>query len=263
MNVGEGQAFFGEFGDCIRFTSRTECVPDAPQLTWARPASYAAFRKNQQEQERYFLTLFLRWLFAHNMDAVTTPLTIRRAGGFNEPDFAAVEDDLEYGIEVSRATTRRLQRSLDALVRAQDPAFIELDPYLNVENDDLPFDPSSALITPGTRLNGEGWNGLEPERQWAALIAYRIGEKVKKLSEKYAKVFPTCDLLLYSDSHAPVIELESAVAFLKERIDADRKLATDPIFFRRISIVRESWAIFDVLGETSLIAKKEGWPFNS
>ncbi len=261
MNSSEPKPFFGEFGDSLRFASKAECVPDAPQLAW-RPASIA-YRKSQAEQERHFLTLYLRWLFAHNVAAVRRPLTVRRAGGFNEPDFAVVEDGFESGLEVSRATTRRLQRSVDALVRAQSSAFIELDPYLNVENDDLPFDPSSALSIPGTRRIGEGWIGLEPERQWAALMAYRIGEKVKKLSDKYARVFPTCDLLLYSDSHAPVIELESAVAFLKERNDADRKLTADAVFFRKISIVCESWAIFDALGENPLISRKEGWPFNT
>jgi len=93
MNDREGKAFFGEFGNSICFADKDECVADAPQLTWSRAETYTAFRKNQQEQERYFLTLFLRWLFAHNVASVRTPLTIRRAGGFNEPDFAVVEDE--------------------------------------------------------------------------------------------------------------------------------------------------------------------------
>ena len=123
------------------------------------------------------------------------------------------------------------------------------------------FDMGSLVSPSHGTLVSDGWVGLEPERQWAEIVAYRIREKLTKLCDHYQKAVTKCDLLLYSDVHAPVLELETAVKFLRERMASASGMENHFLSFRRVSIVCESWAIFDTLAETKKIVVKNGWPF--
>jgi hypothetical protein len=206
--------------------------------------------------------LYLRWVFDRFPDTVTLPFEVKR--GVEFPDFIMTEGGETCGLEETRASTWAFQRGVDALVDANGEHVIECGPELNIEFDqkrkgDDQFDPSSLIIPVGGRLESEGWFGLEPEIQWAEIVAFRITEKRRKLIENYLKVVPKCDLILYSDVHAPIIELEEAARFLRERVDSSIRTGETEQHFRRVSFICENWMIFDVFGEEFKIVKKEVW----
>jgi hypothetical protein len=264
-NENNHKPFFGEFGNSITFTKLTECIPEAPQLAW-KPSSLGELRS---QGERYFLNLFLKWRFAHAMDGVRPPLNIKRAGGENEADFFVTEAGIESGLEVSRATTWLLQQAADACRQSESFACVELTPKLNIQSSAelevltgrARLHADSWVHRPGQPFLGDGWSGSSAEVMWADVVAYRLGEKLRKLAGRYSKTVHICDLLLYSDVPAPTWELDHAVDLLRKRIVESYKSLAHSISFRRVFVVCENWAIFDALGDKVKIVSKEGWPF--
>jgi hypothetical protein len=267
-NENSHKPFFREFGNSITFTKLTECTPEAPQLAW-KPSSLA-YRKSQAQQERYFLSLYLTWRFAHEKDAVTPPLIITRGGGDNEPDFLVVENGIEYGLEVSRASTWMFQRAVAACSESGPFACVELTPRLNMQSrsevecraNGAPFDAHSLVHPPGQPFFGDGWSGSSAESMLADAVACRLRAKLGKLREHYSNTVDICDLLLYSDIPIPTRgEVEHAVELLRQRIIEGYETSAASVSFRRVSVVCETWAIFDALGDKLKIVGKEGSPF--
>jgi len=252
--------FFDGFGDSISFTTNAECFPDNPQLAW-RPASFQEWRQPDCE-ERHIITLLLRMRFKHDATGVKTPLSVVRLGGRDEPDFRVTEGGQDYGVEVTQATTPRLQSATTQLMRSDSEICMEVGPELNIQHEGIRENPGAWLRAKGQRFTSRGWIGMEPETQWADICLQAIRKKLSKLRDHYSKAHSSCDLLIYSNAHTPIIDLAAAAQFLKARARACFQIAETSVSFRSVTIVDESWVIFDVLGETPKIAAKEDWPWN-
>lgn len=234
--------FFGEYGDSITFSSREDCRPDAPEIAW-RPESLD-FRQTKEHGERLFLNLYLDWVFKKMPFAFDLPMQITHADGQGEPDFSVCENGRRYGLEIARATTWRDERALDALIKAGPGFCLEIDADLNGE--DRNYDPKVEIIPAGAPFYGEPLIGLDLERKWAKCTANRISEKLEKLKTNYSKFLPSCDLVLYSA--CSVGNLQSALKLLRSAYSALSEPIQPECLFQRIAVIRESWAIFDPLG---------------
>ena len=246
------EGFFGAFGDSITFNSKTECGPDAAQISW-RPKSIN-FRKSRGEQERYALNLYLRWSFSKNPFEWVFPLRIERADKECQPDFFVAEGEFKYGLEISRATTWRNERAVDALIEAGSDYCMTFSSDLY--GDDRNINPKDYIHPKEGGDIGEPMLGISPEIEWARLVAHRIQEKTIKLNKNYSATYQECDLLLYSSW--PVLDLRSAVDLLR----AQYAKVTEPssvLAFKRISIVCENWVIFDPLRNPQVYLS-EGFP---
>jgi len=239
--------FFGEYGDSITFSSRKDCRPDAPEIAW-RPDSLD-FRQVKEHGERFFLNLYLDWVFKKMPFAFDLPMQITHADGQGEPDFAVCENGRRYGLEIARATTWRDERALDALINAGTEFRSGINADLNGEDRD--YDPKSEIIPDGAPFYGEPLIGLDLERKWAKCTANRISEKQKKLKTNYSIFLPSCDLVLYSA--CSVTDLKSALELLKGESSAQAESSQPEFIFQRIAIICENWAIFDPLGTTPQI----------
>jgi hypothetical protein len=256
--VVQKAGFFGGFGDSISFATNAACVPHNPQLAW-RPASFQEWRQPDCE-ERHIITLLFRMRFKHEPTGVKVPLSVLRLGGRDEPDFRVMEAEQDYGVEVTQATTPRLQSATTQLLRSDSAICMEVGPELNIQHEGIRSNPGAWLRAKGQRLTSRGWFGMEPETQWADICLQAIRKKLTKLRDHYSKTYSLCDLLLYSNAHTPIIDLAAAVQFLKARTRACPEIAEASVSFRSIMIVSESWVIFDALGERPTVATKEGWP---
>ncbi len=148
-------------------------------------------------------------------------------GGEKQPDLLVTELDNEYGLEIAHATTWRYQRVSDEGVKSEGGGFIESDAGLNVEHDEEEFNPKASMLPFGTPLRCPGWNGMDPERQWAALVLNRILKKQCKLVSSYSKFRPNCELLLHYSSHLPPLcFLDFAISELKQRYFATKTEST-------------------------------------
>jgi hypothetical protein len=124
MKTTTMRPFFGEFGTSIFFATVEECVPNNPQVSW-RPKDVQEYDSSTEIQERYFLTLYLHWIFSKTPGHFKSPLRFVRAGGEREPDFLVTEASEEYGLEISRATTWRYQRASEELLKSEAGGYIE------------------------------------------------------------------------------------------------------------------------------------------
>lgn len=199
--------------------------------------------------------------FTHDAASVRTPLTVVRLGGRDEPDFRVTEGGQNYGVEVAQTTTRQLQSATSRLMQSDSEICMELGPELNIEHDDIGSDPGEWLRTKGERFISEGWIGMEPELQWADICMQTIRKKLAKLRDSYSKSYSLCDLLLYSNTRTPLVDLAAAVQFLNSRAATSPDIAETAISFRSVTVVAENWVVLDALGEKPKIATKKGMAF--
>jgi len=232
--------FFGEYGDSITFSSREDCRPDAPAIAW-RPDS-PDFRQKKEHGERLFLNLYLDWVFKKMPFAFDLPMQITHAGGQGEPDFFVCENGRRYGLEIARATTWRNERELDELMKAAPRICIGIDADLNGE--DQNNNPKAAILPVGGPFYGKPLGDLE--RKWAKCTMHRISKKLRKLEKNYSRFFPSCDLVLYSA--CSITDLKSALELLQSEYLSLAGTLRPILFFQRIVIVCETWAIFEPLG---------------
>jgi hypothetical protein len=148
---------------------------------------------------------------------------------------------------------------LDELIKAGPGFCLEIDAALNGE--DRNYDPKAEIRPVGSPFYGEPLIGFDLERKWARLTASRISEKQKKLETNYSKLFPSCDLVLYSA--CSVADLKSALKLLRvEHLSLSESLQSE-FFFKRIAIICEDWAIFDPLGNTQQIFTSGSFPWGN
>ena len=254
------EPFFGKLGDSLSFPTNAECVPDNRQLMW-RPESFEEWAQ-QNCEERHIVTLFLRWRFSHDAPGVRTPLLITRLGRSDEPDFQVTEAGETYGLEIAQATTQRFKSSINELMKAAKVEIaleLESGRELNIEYDGRPWNPRGCLRAKGEPFESEVEIGNDPEMQWVDICTHTILKKLAKLRGHYSKTLPSCDLLLYSNTHTPLVDLTAAVEFLKQRAADCLEIAEATVSFRSVTVVAENWVVFGALGETPKIATKEGW----
>lgn len=251
MTTQKKPPFFGEFGDSISFNDPSECQPEAPQIAW-RPVSID-FRQTKEQGERFFLNLYLNWLFKKTPFAFDLPIQITHAGGQCEPDFAVCENGRRYGLEIARSTTERDERALDELIKA-GPGY-----YLEINAEDRNYDPKTEILPVGSPFYGEPLLGADLELKWARCTANRILKKEKKLQTNYSKFLPSCDLVLYSA--ASMHDSLAAIKLLQSQYGLLRAAAPTKPQFIRIAIVRENWAIFNPLTKSPEIFTSAGSVF--
>lgn len=253
MKTQKNQPFFGEFGESITFKTVDDCRPDAPEIAWW-PESIE-FRKTKALEERFFLNLYLKWVFGKIPFRFETPLQITRADKQFQPDFEICENGRLYGLDVTRATTCRMERATDALIKKGPSFSLYLDSDLNGE--DRNFDGEAGISRDGSPIDDEPLLDLDSKEEWARLTAYRIREKQKKLNDNYSRFYPTSDLVLYSAWS--VWDLESAIQLLHRQYASQQLHASPTMSFQRIAIVSESWAIFKPLNKAPQIFNSEGF----
>lgn len=255
MTTQTKPGFFGEFGESITFETAANCCPDAPEIAWW-PESID-FRKSKTLEERFFLNLYLKWVFEKMPFRFGTPLQITRADEQFQPDFEVHENGRRYGLDVTRATTWRMERATEALIKKGPGYSLHIDSDLNGE--DRNFDPEAGVSKDGSPLYDEPLHGVDLEVEWARLMAYRILEKQKTLTMNYSRFFPASDLVLYSAWPVPV--LESAIKLLPGQYASLQSDSLPTMSFQRIAVVCENWAIFDPLSKGPQIFTSDGFDF--
>jgi hypothetical protein len=227
----KAEAFFGLRGNSLHFESTDECHPNNEMLKLQRKLKRMNNPNYKAEFERWILQLYLRRCFSVASHFFNLPLTITKNDEKKQghPDFLCQESGQLYGLEVTISTTEQYQKELKKLINDRKKGL------------------KSALVW-------KTWWGDEPQRQWARHTAAAIIGKTNKLRKTYSKNgFRVCDLIGYSFPEAPLDpeDLHCAHKKLMEIIENDSDMPdASQLFFRRISIVGEGWAILDILGMT-------------
>ena len=242
--------FFGEYGNSITFSTSADCRPDAVQIAW-RPSNIG-FRKKRlpdgtkHEEERFILNLYLHHLFSAER-GLKCPVTFRRAGHQNEPDFEVVDEDGASGLEISRATTERSEMLTAELFKAG--AGFSIFPDAEIYHDGSAFNPKLCIHPDDESPSNDEPLGLEQECEWARQVVNRIILKQEILNDLYSKCFSKCELVLYSSGHVLTGDLHEGASLIKKLYAS---LPPSLISFTTVTVVRDNWAVFDILGKSQV-----------
>ena len=247
-------SFFGEFGDSITFSTSVECRPDAAQIAW-RPSNNEFRRKRlpdgtKYEEERFFLNLYLHHLFSAKR-RLKCPVTYRRAGRNNEPDFEVIDGEGASGLEISRATTERSEILTAKLFKAD--AGYSIFPNSELYHDGSAFNPKLFIHPDDESPSNDALLGLEQEFEWARQVVNRIKIKQEILNNLYSKSFSECELVLYSSGHVLTGDLHEGTSLIKNLYAS---LPSPLISFTTVTVVQDNWAVFDVLGKAQVFDKR-------
>jgi hypothetical protein len=178
-------------------------------------------KREHLDEELYCLALYLRALSSARL--LKYPLSISAAEESKSPDFLVTSAGKTTGIEVTRATTPELQRTMTASEKRL------------AANGDIPALDNGRL-------------GDEGPRQWCQIVSETITKKESLLS-KYSRA-ENQELLIYDDT--PIIGVDRAVAipavqrWMRTRGNGVRR-------FHRVSIIISLDLVYDVGAEARTI----------
>lgn len=136
-----------------------------------------------------------------------------RAEKSERPDYVlSISGSPAIGIEVSEVVNTDLVRAM-MLPEAQETDSI-VDASLFRWRDQPKALEELREIASRKKLSGPGWDGLQPEREFADAISDRVGSKTDKLNEDTYTRLGEDWLLLYENLSLPALDLPIATSYL-------------------------------------------------
>jgi hypothetical protein len=218
-NKGD-ELFFASAGDLIRQLG--EIDSSVPRRTEGRRSHH---------RERYCIVRYLTALARALL--LKFPLKVTK---WDPLDFLLVQPDgTVTGLEITEAGTEQIQRATTQLEKSPPGSFME----------------GGEIRLPGEKLQGRGWAGNEPEQELTLLILAALADKTEKLNRGHYTRADRYELLIYDNSHLPMIDLDVLVPILKPAlIDWLRQNQTERAF-ASISVLRDSGLLYDCAGAST------------
>ena len=229
----ETRPFFGPLGDSFEASDKTELLNVLSHIDRNVPAKRkkrdAAGRLRKErvrttnDRERYCLVDYLIAL-ADN-DILQFPLEVTKG---ESPDFFITSKKTVLGVELSDATSTDWQREL-----------------AETEDD------------PEPELDGDGWVGKLPERQWVSEVFEAVEKKTRILNKPHYKLSQNNCLLIHDEIQTSLYIHNSEIKSLVSSFLSDYKdfMGDNPglRFFDQISILRGAALYYDVIGQNLIL----------
>lgn len=175
------------------------------------------------------------------------------------PDFTLIKtnENMEIGIEHTRATLESYKIAETELKNHPEGSVIELcrySPYTKItkKNSDI------GIVTPGGRLEGNGWSGNQVEYEWAETILNSIKNKVELLNKEHFELKNENHLFVEDDSPVDFVKHENeAIEILMSKYQQTQFLKK--YIFGKIHIFSQCSLFYDIFGmyEKINLRKKE------
>ena len=134
----------------------------------------------------------------------------------DRPDVLIQLESSMIGVEITEATSQQYAEYC-ALAEREFPN-IFLDPsHFRWGAPKLTVEQMRELLQQ-SKLTGEGWEGDQPEKEWAEFILSAVHSKLKKLAHPNFTKFKKNWLAIYDNLPLPYINLGKAVTFLRPLI---------------------------------------------
>ena len=229
----ETHPFFGSLGDSIEASNKAELLNVLSHIDINVPAKRkkrdadGKLRKESvrttDDRERYCLVAYLIALAGN--DLLQFPLKVSKE---ESPDFLITSEKTALGVELTDATSTDCQREM---AETEDDTEIELD--------------------------GDGWVGKLPERQWVSEVLEAVEKKTRILNQPHYNLVQNNCLLIHDEIQTSLYidnrEIKSLVSsFLN---DYKYFMGDNPRlrFFDKISILRGAVLYYDVIGQNLIL----------
>lgn len=163
--------------------------------------------------------MFLKALVEHSQ--IDFPFCVRKA---ESPDFVlTVRETTTIGIEHRDITSQDYQEHLSESANNPSSTSVRLDRFK------FGGQPTSEI--------NAGWVGNEVEREWSQLALQAIRDKIELLNKPHFQKLDSYELLLYSNTHLPNIDLQIAIDLLRASLNNELVSQTHTRHFHSISII--------------------------
>lgn len=225
------QGFFGPLGDTLQAIDEAELLRLLNGIKIKIPRRSEG--RKTSDRERATLVYYLRALVPPGL--LGYPLILENR---ESPDFGVTEGGGRVvGWEISEAGDPEFQAAATRFESAPPGSLLE----------------GTEIRLPGEPLRNKPFSGGEPERFWVEDLLHTIEKKSTKLQEY--EVEP-CDLLIYDNSRYRLFtrwSVDELLGRLSIAVRDWQSQGTLRRYFRRISVIRDRVAMFDVTGASHLL----------
>lgn len=226
---------FTDPGDELSFASAGALIHRLGQID--SPVPRRTEGRRAHHRERYCIVRYLTALAQSSR--LTFPLTVKR---WESPDVLLHHPDGTLtGIEITEAGTEHVQRAMTQLEKSPPGSFLE----------------GGEIRLPGEKLRGRGYAGNEPELELTRLILESVASKSEALNRGHYTLADRYELLIYDNSHLPMIDLAVLVTFLKPALTEWFRQNPTGRAFSSISVLHHSELLYDCAGDSIVLTIEE------
>lgn len=217
---------FTDKGDELSFTSAGNLNRQLSAIDFSVPRRTEGRRSHHRE--RHCIVRYLTTLARSSL--LEFPLVVKK---WESPDFLLhLPDGTVTGIEITEAGTEHVQRTATLLEKSPPGSFME----------------GGEIRLPGEGLRGRGYVGNEPELELARLILESVAGKTEALNRGHYTAADKYELLIYDNSHLPLIDLGVVAPLLKSALTGWLRQSQTERAFASISVLRDSELLYDCAG---------------
>ena len=134
----------------------------------------------------------------------------------DKPDFYLKAGKSEYGIECTEAIPQDYAHATAISEKNSDETVIDMS-LLEWGHKKTPKDIHE--IASRTKLTGPGWEGDNPEYEWAFAMSEVTKTKTSLLQKQDFKKYSNNYLLIYDNLPRPTIDFSKACSFLRKKLE--------------------------------------------
>ncbi|HBL29110.1 MAG TPA: hypothetical protein DD490_19940 [Acidobacteria bacterium] len=226
---------FTDQGDELSFASTDDLIRQLGGIDASVPRRTEGRRAHHRE--RYCVVRYLTALARSSAETLggqvsllKFPLKIKK---WESPDFLLhLPDGAVAGIEITEAGTEHVQRAATQLEKSPPGSFME----------------DGEVRLPGEKLRGRPFAGNEPELELTRLILESLTNKTEALNRGHYAPADRYELLIYDNSHLPLIDLGVLAPLLKTKLTEWLRQNQTARAFDSISVLRDSELLYDCAG---------------
>jgi hypothetical protein len=239
MTTPEQGLVFEVSGSELSFVDAADLLQKLGQMDSTVPKRTKGRRSHHRE--RFCIVRYLGALASTSL--LTFPLRVVK---WESPDFLIHEAGKTIGLEITEAGTERHQQAATLLEKSPPGTLLEGE---------------AGLRKPGEELQGRGYVGDEVERELAGLILRAIEDKSAKLNQPHFVSADRYDLLIYDNSHLAIMaEFKDLAPILRGQLEASAPIGPGPKYFSEISVLSDSWLLYDAAVRSSLLPVAKNGP---
>jgi hypothetical protein len=161
------------------------------------------------DNELYCMLMYLRYLYS-----IHKRLPINIKDNRESPDFLIKIDDIEIGLEHTRAASQTLTYGEKKLDDYPIGSLLEIPDCQNTTPTKKSIE--EVIRKPGEKLKSAGWGDWGPERFLISEIIISIEEKTKKLNDIY-EICSSNELIIYDSIRIPRMRWDYVINELKQQ----------------------------------------------
>lgn len=208
--------------------------------------------RTSQHRERYVMARFLATVYTQGI--IEVPISVEHRDNTGNPDFCMSFGNTVLGAECVEVVPQEWY-AIEA-IRRRDFSGAMTFAHRFEPKKHMYSESQKKAIASGS-ASGPGWNGDDPEREWAIAHAYFIEDKVQKLRKGNYKPLDRVWLVMQDEWRVPVTSDDEKMLALSLLLPMLPNLLAQPSF-ERVFICSNS-ILFDITASDWTVYPLENW----